>query len=321
MSSGHEGTRAIVAAFFANLGIAVAKFIGAYFTHSGSMLAEGVHSLADTGNQALLLLGGRRARRAASLEHPFGYGRERYFWAFIVALVLFSLGSLFALYEGIEKVRHPHTLESPEWALGILGVAIVLESFSLRTAVHAARPLREGAGWWSFIRHAKTPELPVVLLEDLAALTGLALAFLAVVAAIVTGDAYWDAVGTLAIAALLGVVAAILAVEMRSLLLGESASESDQQAIAEAIETSPDVERLIYLRTQHLGPDELLVAAKVAFAPTLTFDRVAAAIDALEARVRERVPAARPMFIEPDVYREPPAAAGGPAAEGVTAEQ
>lgn len=302
MSPSHGGTRAIVAAFFANLGIAIAKFVGAYFTQSGSMLAEAVHSLADTGNQALLLFGGRSAHRAASPEHPFGYGRERYFWAFIVALVLFSLGSLFALYEGIDKVQHPHTLESPEWALGILGVAIVLESFSLRTAVREAAPLRQAGGWWSFIRHAKSPELPVVLLEDLAALTGLALAFLAVVAAIITGDAYWDAVGTFAIAILLGVVAAILAVEMRSLLLGESASESDQRAIIEAIETSPDVERLIYLRTQHLGPDELLVAAKVAFAPTLTFDRVAAAIDLLEARVRERVPIARPMFIEPDVY-------------------
>ena len=298
-----SGTKAILAAFLANLGIAVAKLVGFVFTSSSAMLAESVHSFADTGNQALLLFGGRSARREPSREHPFGYGRERYFWAFVVAVVLFTLGSVFALYEGIDKLRHPHELESPLWAIGILAVAIVLESVSLRTAITAANPLRNGASWWSFIRNSKAPELPVVLLEDAAALFGLVIALVAVGVAIITDNARWDGAGTVAIGLLLGVIAVVLATEMRSLLIGEAASASDLEAITETIGSSPHVERLIHMKTQHLGPDELLVAAKVAFPPDLTFRDVAGAIDELEARVRERVPYARAIYVEPDVDR------------------
>ena len=301
---GDGGTRAILAAFFANLGIAIAKFIGFLITSSSAMLAESIHSLADTGNQALLLLGGRSALRDPTPEHPFGYGRERYFWAFVVSLVLFSLGSVFALYEGIDKLRHPHELDSAAIAIGILAIAVVLEGFSLRTAVVAANAVRGDAGWWSFIRNSKAPELPVVLLEDLGALLGLVIALFAVAMALITDNPRWDGAGTVSIGALLGAIALVLAVEMRSLLIGEAASPDDREAISRSASAAPDAERLIHIRTQHLGPDELLVAAKVAFPPTLSFEQVATAIDDLEASIRERVPRARVIYIEPDVDRE-----------------
>jgi cation diffusion facilitator family transporter len=268
------------------------------------MLAESIHSLADTGNQALLLLGGRAASREPTAAHPFGYGRERYFWAFVVSLVLFSLGSLFALFEGIDKLRHPHELDSPAIAMGILALGIALEGFSFRTAVVAANNVREGASWWSFIRNSKAPELPVVLLEDLGAMIGLVIAFFAITMALVTDNPRWDGAGTVSIGVLLGIIAVILAIEMRSLLLGEAASPSDRQAILDTIADSPDAERLIHIRTQHLGPDEVLVAAKVAFPPRMTFAEVATAIDDLEAAIRAQVPAARVIYIEPDVDRD-----------------
>jgi cation diffusion facilitator family transporter len=297
------GKKAIIAAFFANLGIAIAKFAGFLFTSSASMLAESIHSLADTGNQGLLLLGGHRARKQADTEHPFGYGRERYFWAFVVALVLFSLGSLFAIFEGIEKIRHPHELESIGWAIGILVVAIVLEAFSFRTAMREANHVRGSTPLGRYIRRAKEPELPVVLLEDTGALIGLVIALVAVVLAAITDNARWDGVGTLSIGILLGVIAVVLAIEMKSLLIGEGASAENVQAIERAILASPDAERIIHLRTQHLGPDELLVGAKVQFQSGLTVEDLAAAIDDVEARVREVVPIARPFYIEPDIYR------------------
>ncbi len=295
--------RAIVAAFLANLGIALAKLVAFLFTGAASMLAESVHSLADTGNQALLLLGSKRAGRTATAEHPFGFGRERYFWAFVVALVLFSMGSLFAVAEGVEKLFHPHELSSPGWALAVLAVAIVLEAFSLRTAVHEASALRGRDGWWTFIRHSKMPELPVVLLEDVGALLGLVLAIVGVSVALITGDARWDALGSVAIGLLLGVIAVILAIEMKSLLIGEAAAPTTIAAIHEALAGGPGVTHVIHLRTLHLGPDDLLVAAKLAFAPDLSLKAVAEIVDALEAAVRARVPAARLVFIEPDVYR------------------
>jgi cation diffusion facilitator family transporter len=304
MSSG-GGTKAIVAAFFANLGIAIAKFVGFVFTSSASMLAESIHSFADTGNQGLLLLGGRRARKAPDKEHPFGYGRERYFWAFVVALVLFSLGSLFAIFEGIEKIRHPHELDSIEWAIGILVVAIGLESISMRTAVVEVNHARGSVPLRRYIRRAKEPELPVVLLEDAGALLGLVIALTAIIVAKVTDNAVWDGVGTLSIGILLGIIAVVLAIEMKSLLIGEGASSEHLQAIERAIAESPDVEHLIHLRTQHIGPDELLVGAKVQFLNGLDVAQLAAAIDRLETRVRAAVPIARPLYIEPDILRAP----------------
>src|SRR5690606_31742767 len=255
MAGAGHGTKAVVAALLANLGIAAAKFVGFLVTRSGSMLAESVHSVADAGNQALLLLGGHRAKRAPSPEHPFGYGRERYFWAFVVAIILFSLGGMFAIYEGIEKLRHPHELESVPVAIVILVVGIVLEAFSFRTAIVESTKVKDPQlSWWAFIRRSKNPELPVVLLEDLAAQLGLALALVAVTVAEITGEPRWDGAGTLAIGVLLVVVAVILAVEMKSLLIGESATHADQQKIVAAIEVEPSVKRLIHIRTQHLGP-------------------------------------------------------------------
>jgi cation diffusion facilitator family transporter len=299
----HEGSRkAIAAAFFANLGIAIAKFAGFAVTGAASLLAEAIHSVADTGNQALLFLGGHRARRRPTPEHPFGYGRERYFWAFIVALMLFSLGALFAIYEGIEKLIHPHELESVTVALAVLGVAIVLEAFSFRTAVVQSAALKGDESWWHFIRRSKSPELPVVLLEDTGALVGLMLAFVGVGAAELTGNPRWDALGSVGIGILLGVIAIVLAVEMKSLLIGESAAGPVEAAIRTAISDAPDVRRIIHLRTLHLGPDELLVAAKLDL-DSSTVPDVARAIDAAENRVRAAVPIARVIYLEPDLFR------------------
>jgi len=303
-TEGGHSTRAVLAALFANAGIAAAKFVAFLLTSSASMLAESVHSLADTGNQGLLLLGGRRAQRPATPQHPFGYGRERYFWSFVVALMLFSLGGMFAIYEGISKIRTPHELESPMIAIAVLVVAIVLESLSFRTAIVESRHVKEpGISWWGFIRRAKQPELPVVLLEDLGALTGLIIAFCAVGVAIVTDDARYDGIGTLSIGILLVIIAAVLAFEMKGLLIGESASDTDQQAIAAAIEVDPSVQRLIHLRTEHIGPDELLVGAKIELIDGLDISEVVEIVDNVETAVRRAVPSARIMYLEPDVFR------------------
>jgi cation diffusion facilitator family transporter len=295
-----DSKKAIVAALFANGGIAIAKFIGFALTGAASLLAEAVHSVADTSNQGLLLLGGKRAGAKASELHPFGYGRERYFWAFVVALVLFSLGGLFAIYEGIEKLRHPHEVESLAIAIGILVVAILLETFSLMTAIREANKSRAGKSWWQFIRHSRNPELPVVLLEDIGAEIGLFLALAGVVMGHVTEEPRWDAAGSLGIGILLVVIAITLVVEMKSLLIGESATAEDVTKIKGAIEGTPNVERVIHMRTQHLGPEELLVAAKVAMNSTLTFPRVADTINAAETALRAAVPAARVVYLEPD---------------------
>lgn len=302
MSQGGGG-KAIVAALGANLAIAAAKVVGFLVTGSSSMLAEAVHSFADSGNQVLLLVGGRRAQRNADERHPFGYGRDRYFYAFVVALVLFTLGSLFAGYEGIDKIRHPHHLETPLIAVAILGFAILAESFSFRTAVSEARPLKGSVSWRQYIRRAKSPELPVVLLEDFAALIGLVLALGGVTMTLVTDDPVWDGIGTLSIGLLLGVVAVVLSVEMKSLLIGEAASGESVDAIRAALLDGTSVLRVIHLKTLHLGPDELLVAAKIAVAPGLALPAVARAIDEAEARVRVVEPLARLMYLEPDLDR------------------
>jgi cation diffusion facilitator family transporter len=302
MSTGGS-RRAVFAALLANLGIAIAKFVGFAFTRSSSMLAEGVHSLADTGNQLLLLLGGHRAKKEPTTIHPFGYGRERYFWAFVVSIVLFALGSMFAIFEGVEKLLHPHELESPQWAVAILLVAIVLEASSFRTAVRESNPLRRGASWPEFIRRSKAPELPVLLLEDSGALVGLVIALVAVVLSVVTGSGVWDGIGSTLIGLLLGVIATVLATEMKSLLIGESASDADERAIVGAIHADPQVRTLIHLRTEHLGPEELLVGAKIDFDPALTMSELAMAIDTVESAIRAAVPWARVIYIEPDIAR------------------
>ncbi len=297
-----EGTRrAIVAAFLANLGIAVSKFFAFAVTGSASMLAEAIHSIADTGNQGLLFLGGRRSRKAPTQEHPFGFGTERYFWAFIVALVLFTLGSLFALSEGIQKLVNPKSLDSPAVAFAVLGVALVLEGASLRTAHHEADPTRRGRTWWAFIRTTKSPELPVVLLEDSGALVGLVFAVIGISLAELTGNPRWDAMGSIGIGLLLGVIAVVLAIEMKSLLIGEAVGPRVEARIRDAIGDGPEVTHIIHLRTLHLGPDDVLVATKLEFACD-TIPALAQAIDTVEARVRAAAPVARLIFIEPDLY-------------------
>jgi cation diffusion facilitator family transporter len=310
--SASGGNKAIVAALGANLGIAVIKFVAFLFTRSSSMLAEAVHSLVDSGNQGLLLLGGNRAKQAATPEHPFGYGRNRYVYGFLVALCLFSVGGLFALYEGIGKIAHPHHLESPLIAIGVLVVAIGLESYSFRTAIGESRELKGDSSWVEFIRHAKMPELPVVLLEDFAALIGLALALLGVGLSASTGNGIWDGIGTTGIGVLLISVAAVLVVETKSLLLGEAASPQVNERIAESL-LGEGILRVIHLRTMHLGPDELLVGAKVSIGAEASLREVARMIDAAESRVRAAEPAARVIYIEPDIDR---GATGEPGALG-----
>jgi cation diffusion facilitator family transporter len=296
--------KAVLAAMAANAGIAISKFVGFLLTASASLLAEAVHSLADTGNQALLLLGGKRARKEATPQHPFGYGRERYFWAFAVALVLFSLGGMFALYEGIQKFRDPHEVESLPIAIGILVFAVLLEGFSLRTAVKEARHVKPTTvSWWTFIRTTKQPELPVVLLEDVGAETGLFLALGGVLMAHFTGDPRWDAVGSIAIGILLIVIAIFLIIEMKGLLIGEAAGAKDRAAIIGAIETSASVDRLIHIRTEHIGPDEVLVGAKVEYSSDLDADGLVAAINGTEDAIRAAAPTATVIYIEPDLLR------------------
>ncbi|WP_165069421.1 cation diffusion facilitator family transporter [Marisediminicola senii] len=299
------GNRAIIAALLANTGIAITKFIAWFFSGSSSMLAEGVHSVADAGNQLLLLLGGRKSRRAADSEHPFGYGRERYVYAFVVSIILFSVGGMFSIYEGIDKLRNPHPLEVPWLPVLVLSIAILLESFSLRTAIKESNHARGTQGWVEFVRRAKAPELPVILLEDVAALGGLTFAMIGVGLTWATGDGFYDAVGTLAIGALLILVAVILGLETKSLLVGEGATAADATRIRAAITAGDDVESIIHMKTLYLGPEELLVAAKIAFAGKTRLTDVAAAINAVEARIRAAVPVARVIYLEPDVLVAP----------------
>jgi cation diffusion facilitator family transporter len=296
------GSKAIIAALVANAGIAAAKFVGFLVTGSSSMLAESVHSLADTSNQGLLLLGQKTSKRAATRNHPFGFGRDRYFYSFVVALMLFTLGSVFALYEGIHKLEAPEELSSPIVAVIILVVAIGLESYSFMTAIKESREIKGDATWWQFIRQSKVPELPVVLLEDAGALIGLVLALAGVGLATVTGDPVWDALGTISIGVLLGVIAIILIIEMKSLLIGEGASPAELDVL-EAELAKGKVESVIHIRTQYIGPDELLVAAKIALNPGLSVAETAEAINDAELRVRNKIPAARLIYLEPDLDR------------------
>jgi cation diffusion facilitator family transporter len=298
---GAKVSGAVIAALLANLGIAVAKLVGFLLTGASSMLAEALHSVADSGNQATLIVGGRVAERGPDHQHPFGHGRVRYFAAFLVAVILFTLGSLFSLYEGYDKLRHPHELESAGVAVAILVVALILEGLSLRTAVREADPLRGSQSWWSFIRTTKKPELAVVLLEDTAAEAGLSFALLGVGLAALTGDPLWDALGTLAIGVLLAVVAVVLGMEMYSLLVGEAASPEQQAAIREAILSTDGVARLVQLRTMHLGPDDVLVVGGVQIDRDRSSDDAAAVIDQAQARVREALPTARVIYLEPDL--------------------
>ena len=298
-----ESTGAILAAFLANMGIAVVKFIGFLITGASSLLAEAIHSVADSSNQGLLFWGGKAAQRAPTELHQFGYGRSRYFWAFIVAAVLFSVGGVFSIYEGVHKVQHPEALDSPIVAFVILGLAMVFEGFALRTAIRHARPHRGNLTWPQYIRRSRSPELPVLLMEDSAALIGLSFAFIGVALAEITGDPVWDGIGTLGIGALLVLVAIVLAAEMKSLLLGESATPEDTAKVETALNDSDGVVSVIHVLTQHIGPDELLVAVKAEFDSSLSVPQLADAINDCESRIREAVPIAERIYIEPDIRR------------------
>ena len=299
-----EGSmRAIIAALIANIGIATTKFIAAAVSGSASMFAEGIHSVADSGNQLLLIVGGKRARREATSSHPFGYGRSRYIYAFMVSIVLFSVGGMFSILEGIQKLHEPHELTNAWLPLTVLGISIVLESLSLRTALREAKHVRGKASLPQFIRHAKSPELPVVMLEDMAALAGLVLAFGGVGLTVLTHDGMWDALGTLAIGGLLILVAIILGIETSSLLVGEGASADDTARIREALGSSRGVKSVIHMKTLYLGPEELMLAAKIEVAADSTGKEIAEIIDEAEVNVRKVVPVTRVIYLEPDIKR------------------
>jgi cation diffusion facilitator family transporter len=317
--SAEGGTRAIIAALTANLGIAVTKFIAWLLTGSSSMLAEAIHSVADSGNQLLLLVGGKQSRRKATPEHPFGYGRERYIYAFIVSIVLFSVGGLFALYEAWHKIRHPEPIESWQWVpVVVLVIAIGLEGYSFMTAIKESNHTRGKTTWVNFVRRAKAPELPVVLLEDSGALIGLVFALFGVVLTLLTGNGVWDGVGTAAIGVLLVAIAAILAVETKSLLIGEGATPEDLKKIETAILAGDGIERIIHMKTLYLGPEELMVAVKIAVPRAERADDLATHIDETEGRIREAVPIARVIYIEPDIFSERKATAVAEEASAVS---
>lgn len=297
------GMKAVVAALMANLGIAVSKFVAFAFTGSSSMLSEAIHSLADSGNQILLLIGNKRSKKQADSQHNFGYGRRRYVYGFVVAIVLFLVGGLFSLYEGFHKWQNPEPLDDWWIAVLVLVVAIILESFSLRTAVKEANHARGRRSMAKFVRDSRQPELPVILLEDIGALAGLFFALIGVSLAVITGNGRFDAMGAMAVGTLLVIIAVFLAMEMTAMLVGESALPEETEAIASALESSPGVKRVIHLRTLHVGPDELLVAAKIAIAHSATGAEIAADIDDAEAKLRAAVPTAKYVFLEPDLDR------------------
>ncbi len=296
------GTKAVVTAMLANAGIAGAKFVAYLVTGSAAMMAESIHSVADTANQALLLLGGRRARRVADDRHQFGYGRERYFWAFVVAMILFALGGMFSIYEGIAKIRDPHELESLAWAIGVLLFALGAEGTAMRTAIRESKKVKGDRSWWDFIRLSRAPELPVILLEDSGALVGLLLALGGVGLTALTGNPLWDGIGTLGIGALLVAISIVLSIEMKSLLIGEAATPEHVAAIQAAVAGRPSVTRIIDLRTQHIGPDELLVAGKIEFRRELSNAGISDAIDDVESAIRDAVPLTMQIYVEPDLF-------------------
>lgn len=304
------GMKAVLAALLANVGIAISKFVAFFFTGSSSMLSEAIHSVADSGNQVLLLIGNRRSKEQADAQHPFGYGRRRYVYGFIVAIVLFLVGGLFSLYEGFHKWQNPEPLEAWWIAVVVLVVAIVLESLSFRTAIREANRSRGKRSLAAFVRDSRQPELPVILLEDAGALLGLVFALFGVSLAVITGNGRFDALGAMAVGTLLVVIAIFLAIEMTAMLVGEAALPEEVAAIRLALESSAGVTRVIHLRTLHVGPDELLVGAKIAVRNQDTGTQIAEAINAAERAVREAVPTATYIFLEPDLDRTSPTRPG-----------
>lgn len=312
--------KVVLVALGANFGIAVAKFVAFFLTASVSLLAEAIHSLADTGNQGLLLLGMNRAAKPPDDRHPFGYKMESYFWSFIVAVMLFSLGGLFAVYEGYHKLHELHAaieagestaMENAEIAIGVLVVSILLEGWSWISATRLVNELRGEQGLISFIEGSKSTEIIVVWMEDTGALIGLCLALGGVVLVLVTGNPFWDAYATFGIGGLLIVIAFFVARETKSLLIGESATPEEQAQVRGLVEAFEGVARLVNMRTMQLGEDEFLVTLKIQWDSGLTVDEVAKLTNDLEAQIRDANPKARYLFLEPDVYDEAKAKPAG----------
>ena len=297
------GTKAVIAALLANSGIAVSKFVAFVITGSTSMLSEAIHSVADALNQVLLLIGGKRSKRVADEKYQFGYGRVRYVYGFMVAIVLFMVGGIYSLYEGWHKWNHPEPVDNHWIAIGVLTIAIILESLSFRTAILETNKVRGKRSFAKFVRDARQPELPVILLEDFGALLGLVFAMLGVSFAVITGDGRWDGMGAMAIGTLLIIIAIILIREMSAMLVGEGALPEEYDAVKEALESAPLVERVIHLRTLHVGPDALLVGAKIAITRSDTAQDIAQGIDEAERLLRLAVPSAQYVFLEPDLDR------------------
>ncbi|MCH7853840.1 MAG: cation diffusion facilitator family transporter [Proteobacteria bacterium] len=300
-SASHESTaKAILYAFLANAGIALAKTWAAWLTGSGSMLAEAIHSYADTCNQILLYLGLKQSTRPADKKHPLGYGKLSYFWSFIVAMLLFSLGGLFSLYEGLHKLQHPEPLSQIWIALVVLGFAIILEGFSLLGCLREIRHIRGERPFREWLRHTRNSALVVVLGEDLAALLGLVLAsgFLSIAA--VTGDPLYDAIGSMCIGVVLLVISVFLALRVRSLLVGMAADPLIQEAIAAIIDEDPDIEYVFNTITIQLGPDTML-AAKIKLRSGISIEVAIDTINKLEKRLKEQVPGLKWSFMEPDI--------------------
>jgi cation diffusion facilitator family transporter len=297
------GTKAVIAALLANTGIAISKFFAFAITGSTSMLSEAIHSVADAFNQVLLLIGGKRSKRVADDKYQFGYGRVRYVYGFMVAIVLFMVGGIYSFYEGLHKWNHPEPVKDFWIAIIVLLVAIVLESLSFRTAIIETNKVRGSRSFAKFVKDSRQPELPVILLEDFGALIGLNFALIGVSAAVITGDGRWDGLGAMAIGSLLIIIAIILVREMAGMLVGEGALPEEYDAVHAALTSAPLVDRVIHLRTLHVGPDALLVGAKIAITKTDSADEIAKGIDEAERLLRIAVPSAQYVFLEPDLDR------------------
>jgi cation diffusion facilitator family transporter len=299
MAGSGDSTRAILFALGANFAIAVAKGVAAFFTGSSAMLAETVHSIADCGNQMLLLLGMKQAKRPASPDYPLGHGKVIYFWSFLVALMLFSVGGMFSLYEGIHKLQSHEPLKQWWWAVGVLVFGIIAEGVSMRACMQEVNKARAGRSLWRWFRESRQAELVVIFGEDLAALFGLVFALIAILMSVVTGNPLWDALGTIAIGVLLIVVAVFVAVEVKALLVGQSVDREVQAAIREYLESQPPVRKVLSLITLQLG-NEMMVSVQAEMQDRSSSRELIEDINRIEIGMKERFPNVRWSFFEPD---------------------
>jgi cation diffusion facilitator family transporter len=303
-------TKHIIQSLVANSAIATAKGVAAVITGSGALLAETIHSAADCGNQLLLLMGVKRSRKPPDAKHPLGYGRAVYFWSFMVALLLFTGGGMFSIYEGVHKYRHPETPGDGLWlGIGILAFSLAIEGWATFSNIVELNKRRRGKPFMRYLRETKDSDLVVIFGENSAAVLGLTLALIAIVIAKQTGDGRWDAVGSLAIGVVLIGVAVFLAIEVKSLLLGESADPELDAAVRELVKEEPAVEDLMQLISIQQGPGEVMVMLKLRFATNLTSEQVATGIDTFESKLRARRPEVRWLFVEPDLHDKPGARA------------